>query len=106
MKSILKEIDETKVKIEETQEIYMKLTDHLNELNIQLCKNINFEDLRYMKKEDIIIGQRVFGKNDGGFYTLVIEEVMELGDLDFKAFVADDGCRYGIFEHYILKEEV
>lgn len=100
---ILSKIKESEIEREKALESYRELSRNVNELCDKLCKNITLDDLRPMRKEDIIVGQRVFGENDDGIYTFIIEEVLGYGDLDFKSFVAE-GCRYGIFEHYVLKD--
>lgn len=101
---ILNEIEKIKTEADETWKSYWNLNGKLNELSDILCDNITFEDLRPMKKEDIVVGKRIFGKNSEGFYTLIIEKILDFQDLDFKSYEAD-GSRYGIFEKYVLKED-
>lgn len=102
IKELLNRLNETELEIEKTWEHYRKLCGDSNEMRDELCKNINFEDLRPMQKKDIVVGQRIFGKNNEGFYILVVEEVLGYGDLDFKAFISD-GSEFGIYHHYVLK---
>lgn len=104
-KEILNKIKEEKAGIKKVQESIKILQNDIIELCEEICKNINYEDLRPMEKDDIVVGQRFFGENDEGFYTLVVERVLGFDDLDFKAFVAD-GCRYGIFKHFVLKDTI
>jgi hypothetical protein len=45
---------------------------------------------------------RVIWHDDGdaGWFWNVVEEVISPGD-EFKAYVADDGCRYGMFRAFV-----
>ncbi|MGX7745676.1 hypothetical protein [Rhodopseudomonas parapalustris] len=104
-KNILLKIEEANLEIRKAKEAIEKYENVVCELSEELCENIKQEDLRPMEKKDIVIGRRYFGKNEDGFYTLVIEEILENGSVDFKAFVSE-GCRYGIYNHYVLKESI
>lgn len=57
---------------------------------------------RTAKASDIIIGKIVYliGDRDE-MHKKIIQEVYNPND-DFKAFIADDGCRYGLYDLYIL----
>jgi hypothetical protein len=53
--------------------------------------------------KDIFEGNVVYLIGDGSnLHKQVIEEVMNPKD-DFKAYVAEDGCRYGLHDLWILK---
>lgn len=100
---IIKEVKGAKLKAEEAMRSHKRFLKLKKELLNELCKIVKLEDLRPMTKEDIFIGQLVFGEYDGEIYVLIIEDIIGFSDLNFKSFEADDGCRYGIYEHYVLK---
>jgi hypothetical protein len=54
------------------------------------------EDVRPAASDDIVVGQIVYhiDGDDGPFWNIV-EEVLRPND-SFKAYCADDGCRYGL----------
>lgn len=57
--------------------------------------------LRPATPADIVEGAIIWHKNgDDGDYWNVVEEVLRPDD-PFKAYVADDGCRYGLDEAYV-----
>lgn len=73
-------------------------------LEEKLCDTITLTDLRPIEPGDVQEGAMYFGENsDGGFYMHFIEEVKNPND-PHKAWVASDGCRYGLDEHYVLKD--
>lgn len=100
---IIKEVREAELKAEEAIKSHKRYLELKKELLNDLCKIVKLEDLRPMTKEDIFVGQLVFGEYDGEIYVLIIEDIIGFSDLNFKSFEADDGCRYGIYEHYVLK---
>lgn len=56
--------------------------------------------------EDIRVGAviwHVMDREDGGDYWHIIKEVQYPDDL-FKAYIADDGCRYGLDRAYVAIE--
>jgi hypothetical protein len=56
------------------------------------------DELRPARPEDIAPGLIVWRERErkyGGWYWHVVEEPLHYGD-DFKAYCADDGCRYGL----------
>ena len=53
---------------------------------------------------DIQVGALVWIDGDDGFVWKVIEEVLKPTDM-FKAFTAEDGCRYGLDGCYVSKGE-
>jgi hypothetical protein len=56
---------------------------------------------RKAKPKDIFVGNEVYLLGDyQEIYTKVIDEVLMPNDL-YKAFVADDGCRYGLENLYV-----
>jgi len=56
--------------------------------------------------EDIIEGNIVFLIGDGNeMYKKTIEEVYRPDD-NWKAFCAEDGCRYGLYDLWVLKSGV
>lgn len=55
---------------------------------------------------DITEGNIVFLIGDGNeMHRMTIDEVLHPND-DFKAFCADDGCRYGLHDLWVLKSGV
>ena len=53
--------------------------------------------------KDIFVGNVVYMVGDGNnLIKQIIEEVINPKD-DFRAYVADDGCRYGLADLYVLK---
>lgn len=64
----------------------------------------SFDELfRPAEAKDIIQGNMVFLVGDENIlYKMFIDEVLNPNSM-FKAFCADDGCRYGLDELYILK---
>ena len=58
-------------------------------------------NLRPATPSDIVEGQIIWHKNgdDGPFWN-VVEEVLHPDD-PFKAYYAEDGCRYGLDEAYV-----
>jgi hypothetical protein len=55
-------------------------------------------ELRKCRPEDIQPGLIVWHDREakhGGWYWHIVDEPLHYGD-DFKAYVADDGCRYGL----------
>lgn len=60
---------------------------------------------RPAKSQDIVVGKVVYLVGDGDImYRKVIEEVLCPDDI-WKAFCADDGCRYGLEDLYVLKKK-
>ena len=58
---------------------------------------------RKAEPEDIKEGNMVFLVGDGNLmHRFMVDEVLRPDD-DFKAFVADDGCWYGLMNLYVLK---
>lgn len=54
---------------------------------------------------DIVVGKVVYIIGDDNImYRKVIEEVLTPSD-PWKAFSADDGCRYGLDDLYVLKKK-
>jgi len=50
---------------------------------------------RKAESSDIFVGNVIWGKNQDGYYWHIIKQVYNNYD-DFKAYMADDGCRYGL----------
>lgn len=60
--------------------------------------------LRLALARDIRIGLIVWHNNgDDGWFWHVVDEPMHFGD-DFKAYIADDGCRYGLRGAWVMKD--
>lgn len=57
------------------------------------------KDRREATADDIIPGAIIWHENDPDFWN-VVEEPLHYGD-PFKAYTADDGCRYGLRNAYI-----
>lgn len=59
-------------------------------------------DLRRATAKDICVGQLIWQLecDDGEPHWQIIEEVRDPRD-DFKAFVAEDGCRYGLHDCWV-----
>jgi len=55
---------------------------------------------RPMKASDVVEGQKFIMIGDEGLYKGVIDEVRYPND-SFKAFIAEDGCRYGLDGSFI-----
>ena len=55
-----------------------------------------------MEPEDVKVDTWYCGDN-GEIYWHQIEEVLRPND-PWKAFSADDGCRYGYENHYVIKD--
>lgn len=56
--------------------------------------------------DDIVEGNIAFLIGDGNeMHRMTIDEVYRPDD-DFKAFCADDGCRYGLYDLWVLKSGV
>lgn len=54
---------------------------------------------------DIVVGKVVYLIGDDDYlYRKVIEEVLDPDD-PWKAFSADDGCRYGLEDLYVLNKK-
>ena len=53
---------------------------------------------------DIKVGNVIWLDGDNGLVWMIIEEVLKPTDM-FKAFIAEDGCRYGLDSCYISKGE-
>jgi len=68
--------------------------------------NFNIEEIGIFRKAnptDIVEGATVFLIGDGSeMHRKTIDEVMKPDD-QWKAFCADDGCRYGLNNLYVLK---
>lgn len=59
------------------------------------------DELRRAVADDIAIDAVIYhsGGDDGWFWH-VVEEPLHYGD-DFKAYVAEDGCRYGLHDAWV-----
>jgi len=93
----------------------------MNEKKRGLIAEVNDEDIvsfseetkpnfnnGYIKanQEDITVGKTVYIKGDDeDYHEKIIEEVLNIAD-KYKAFVADDGCRYGLSSTYINKGQL
>jgi hypothetical protein len=68
----------------------------------------DLEQIRLFKPAtelDIVVGNVVYLIGDDDImYRKVIEEVLNPSDL-WKAFCADDGCRYGLQDLYVIKKK-
>ena len=61
--------------------------------------------MRLAEPEDIVQGHTVYILGDDEeYHKMLIEEVLRPSD-DFKAFCADDGCRYGLSSTYIYEAD-
>lgn len=58
------------------------------------------KNLRKANADDIKVGAVIWLDADDGFVWNVVEELRHYGD-DWKAYVADDGCRYGLHSAYV-----
>lgn len=58
-------------------------------------------EYRPMTPRDVVVGQRFLMVGDEGLYRGTIEEVLHPEDM-WNAFVAQDGCRYGLEGSYII----
>lgn len=71
-------------------------------------KAVPENDLRPLRSEDVVVGQIVWGRHERGehepaeYYWHVIDQVRDPDD-GWKAYVADDGCRYGLEGHWVEK---
>ena len=64
---------------------------------------IDYTKLIQATHKDIIIGNGIFIEGDDKeMHYKIIKEVLKPDDA-FKAFVADDGCRYGLDGAFILE---
>ena len=70
--------------------------------------SVNLEEIGLFRKaicSDIIEGNIVFLIGDSEeMHKITIEDVYNKND-EFKAFCASDGCRYGLYNLYVLKAE-
>lgn len=97
------------------EELYVKWRDSQNAIDSSYEEMSNYlngleqegQDVmsmfRPMVSDDIEVNQIVFGHNRWGWYCHTIQEVYNKND-DWKAYCADDGCRYGLYEAYIFKD--
>jgi len=57
---------------------------------------------RKIKSKDVIIGKKIFILGDDGkYYSRTIIEILCPNDR-FKAFICDDGCRYGLEDTFVV----
>jgi hypothetical protein len=97
-----------------TPEEYIKLRDAVSEIITPLRESVEKareladscfppEARRRATPSDIVVGAIIWHwreEKHGGWYWHEIYEVQYQGD-DFKAYVADDGCRYGLHEAWV-----
>jgi hypothetical protein len=76
----------------------MAINDVKEQLSID---DVSKRTFRKATPEDIVVGNTVYLLGDGNeIYTQTIEEVLRPDD-QWKAYVADDGCRYGLDGLYV-----
>mgnify|MGYP003153405465 CR=1 FL=1 len=81
------------------------LYDYIFEAH-RLVKNLSLSGVskrtfRKAKPSDIVVGNTVYLLGDGNeIYTQTIDEVLRPNDM-YKAYVASDGCRYGLDSLYV-----
>ena len=93
MKNIIKETTRLLLQGTLTKEIADKIL-----LDLHSVSKRNF---RKAAPKDIVVGNTVYLLGDNmEIYTQTIEEVLRPDD-QFKAYVADDGCRYGLAGLYV-----
>lgn len=99
-----------------TPEEYQQIAEH-NRGIIQACEDVindaralaegyvpNPKDLRPAVAKDIKEGAIIYYDNSGeGWFWCVVESPLHYGD-DWKAYMADDGCRYGLRDAWVRKE--
>jgi len=86
-------------KYSQAQEKYIKhIKRKLKLLNITVVME---RTLREATPDDIVTGKTVYLSVDSEIHTKVIDEVLRPSD-KWKAFCADDGCRYGLDGLYVL----
>ena len=57
--------------------------------------------LRKATNEDIVYGNIIWYKEgDNGPFWKIVEETLNPND-NWKAFIAEDGCRYGLYDAYV-----
>lgn len=61
---------------------------------------MELNNLRQAEPSDIVVGQQVWVDGDDGFAKREIREVLKPTD-PYKAYCANDGCRYGLESTYI-----
>jgi hypothetical protein len=104
-KKIINEISELKKSIVLFKNEIRKYEYDIEISYTNILIHIKKEDLVPAVASDLIEGNVIFGYGDDGLYCHTIEEVNYPND-DFKAYVADDGCRYGLLNRFKLKEEL
>ena len=93
MKNIIKETTRLLLQGTLTKEIADKILLDLH--------SVSKRAFRKATPEDIVVGNTVYLLGDDNeIYTQTIEEVLR-PDHQFKAYVADDGCRYGLAGLYV-----
>ena len=71
--------------------------------NEELVTPLVATNLRVANSSDIVVGNTVYvWGDDKKFHEKKIDEVIRPSD-DWKAFVGDDGCRYGLVDLYVTK---
>lgn len=102
IKEIIAEWNQVDDQIGEMYESIESLGAKRDSLEEKLCATVTLKDLRPIKSRDVEEGAMVFGEgSDGEVYMHFIEEVKNPTDL-FKAWIASDGCRYGLDGHFVL----
>lgn len=82
---------------------YRHAQTRIDELEEEIEGIVGKEDLRPIKPEDVKVYNYVFLDDGcGAIACRYIIEVMNPKD-DWKGFVGNDGCRYGLYETYVLK---
>lgn len=101
---ILVEMDSVDEKIGNLSKELIKLSQKRFELEIGLADTVTLHALRPIEPRDVETGAMYFGQHsDQTFYMHYISEVYN-PSLKHKAWLADDGCRYGLEGHYVLKK--
>jgi hypothetical protein len=97
------------VKIEEEQEtIIENAYDIINKAKEEADKAKMPKDVRSATAQDIVEGNIIWHKRkvkDGGSYWNIVEDVLHPNDL-FKAYIAHDGCRYGLDRAFVVDKDI
>lgn len=86
-------IIEIRADLQEAENLLFRANEHLKDLMMEIQPP---DDLRPASAEDIVVGAAVWLWTDDERYRLMIIESVKNPSDPYKAFVAHDGCRYGL----------
>ena len=99
---ILSKLDE----IQKLKELIEIIESDIENLKTDIEDNINPDELQPLKSEDLKEGVVIVGIGDYGYFCRVVEEVVSTDEsYIWKAFIADDGCRYGFNKMFTIKND-